>query len=244
MNLLNTNISFLKKRIMKKKLLIAALLVATMSASSQSRFDAGTFSIQPYLGGTGAMLSNMPAINEGLSKDIDATATGGAIIGAEAEFRFTNRFSFAAGVNWAQAGSGWKDADIISKGVKLEMRDTKIETSYVNVPLTLNYYIFKGFAIKAGAQFGFLTSAKVKYNLREKSGSSTMKLEFDEDIKDGFEKFDFSIPVGISYEFKVPVTIDMRYNIGLTKVNKDSTPDGKDCRNQVLSITVGYKFGL
>ena len=38
--------------------------------------------------------------------------------------------------------------------------------------------------------------------------------------KDGYSKTDFSIPVGISYEY-MNVVIDARYNLGLSKVHKD-----------------------
>ncbi|MBR6980063.1 MAG: hypothetical protein IKH88_09550 [Prevotella sp.] len=44
----------------------------------------------------------------------------------------------AAGVNYAMAGSGWEDADINISGEKVKLRDMKIETGYVNVPLTVN----------------------------------------------------------------------------------------------------------
>ena len=64
------------------------------------------------------------------------------------------------------------------------------------------------------------------------------------DMKDLYKKFDFSIPVGISYQFKVPVTIDARYQIGLSKLNKESIPGVKDSKNSVFTLTVGYKFAL
>jgi len=96
---------------MKKLMMIAAMMVATVTASAQ--FEPGTFSLQPKLGGTGAMLSNMPVLDTqgagGVNLKSDKTATGGFIIGGEAEYQFTKVFSLAAGVNYAQQGSGWKD---------------------------------------------------------------------------------------------------------------------------------------
>ena len=225
---------------MKKLMMIAAMMVAALGVNAQSRFDAGTVTIQPFMGGTGAMLSNMPDI-DGLGKKVDATATGGAIVGAELEYRMTERVSVAAGVNWSQEGSGWEDTDISQHA---ELKDWKIETSYLNVPLTLNYYLFKGFAVKAGAQFGFLTSAKNKYSIKGSAGDYNATLDVDTDIKDAFNKFDLAIPVGVSYEFKVPIVIDLRFNIGVTKVNKDPWFDNNDSRNMVCNLTVGYKFKL
>jgi hypothetical protein len=50
--------------------------------------------------------------------------------------------------------------------------------------------------------------------------------------------FDFSIPVGISYEY-MNVCLDARYNIGVSKI----ADRGSD-RNSVFQITLGYKFKL
>ena len=50
--------------------------------------------------------------------------------------------------------------------------------------------------------------------------------------------FDFSVPVGISYEY-MNVCLDARYNIGVSKI-----ADGDAGRNSVFQITLGYKFKL
>ena len=64
------------------------------------------------------------------------------------------------------------------------------------------------------------------------------------DMKDLYQKFDFSIPVGISYQFKAPITIDARYQIGLTRLNKETFPGVKNSKNSVFTLTIGYKFAL
>ena len=64
-----------------------------------------------------------------------------------------------------------------------------------------------------------------------KGGSS---LQSDIDAK----TVDFSIPVGLSYEYS-NVVLDARYNWGLTK-----TYEGVDSKNSVFQITLGYKFDL
>ena len=69
-------------------------------------------------------------------------------------------------------------------------------------------------------------------------------MDIDEDMKDECKKFDLSIPIGVSYQFQVPVTVDLRYNLGVTKVNKESVSGVDDSKNNVISLTVGYKFAL
>ena len=61
------------------------------------------------------------------------------------------------------------------------------------------------------------------------------------DIKDECNTFDFSIPVGVSYEFDNHIVIDARYNIGITNINKGGDVTN---RNSVFLATVGYKFRL
>lgn len=93
--------------------------------------------------------------------------------------------------------------------------------NYLNVPILANVYVAKGFALKAGIQPGFLLSAK----------------SLGHDYKDRCNKVDLSIPVGLSYEFS-NVILDARYNIGLTKIEKD----GDANKNSVIQVTLGYKF--
>ena len=58
-----------------------------------------------------------------------------------------------------------------------------------------------------------------------------------EEVK--INKFDLSIPVGISYEYKT-IVLDVRYNWGLVKIANV----GDAFYNRVLSINLGYKFNI
>lgn len=55
---------------------------------------------------------------------------------------------------------------------------------------------------------------------------------------DDAKTVDLSIPVGLSYEYQ-GIVLDARYNIGVTKI-----ADNVDHYNNVIQITVGYKFSL
>ena len=223
------------------------MMVATISANAQ--FEQGTFSIQPKAGGNAAWLSNMPNLNLG-DFTLDKSPAVGGIVGVEAEYMLTDNFSIAAGLTYGEQGSGYEDYEYKASGTTMELKDLKYEMDYLNIPVVANYYLFRGFAVKAGVQFGFLTTAKVKGKMITSGGGQTMTIELEDqkvgnnkqDFKDTLEKFDLSIPMGISYEFKVPIVIDLRYNLGLTKVNKESA--SKDFKNNVVSLTVGYKFAL
>jgi hypothetical protein len=106
------------------------------------------------------------------------------------------------------------------------------------------YEILEGLKIKAGIQPGFLLKAKFMQSKiiseKQKGGQTTIAMteETDRDASDMFKKFDFSIPVGISYEFS-NVVIDARYVFGVTE-NSDLIK----ARNGGFTFTVGYGFDL
>ena len=198
---------------MKKIMMIAALMVATLSASAQNTLrDAGTFTLQPKVGIDFGMLSGSWTRLGGA----DRKTRVGLIAGVEGEYYANDYLGIAAGVNYAQQGWKW-DTNGTKKTQKLD---------FINVPITANFYVAKGFAVKAGVQFGFLVKSKLE----------------DLDNKDGFKKFNFSIPVGLSYEY-ADFVLDARYNISATAINKNSDSDNK-WRSDLIQITLGYKFAL
>ena len=234
---------------MKKLMFIAAMMVAAVSAKAQ--FEPGTFSLQPKLGGTISWLSNAPDVPIDDLGDkvikLDKSPIAGALIGVEAEYQLANMFSLAAGVNFSMQGSGWSDYDEKIGDVKFEIKDYKMNLSYINIPVVANVYLFKGFAVKAGVQVGFLVGAnyEVTATIKDDKAGKNFTSKYDESFKDQCKKVDFSIPMGVSYQVPtIPIVIDARYNLGLTKVNKESQEGYKDLKNNVIQLTVGYKFAL
>lgn len=146
-----------------------------------------------------------------LSEDYTKSKVG-LIAGVEGEYQVSAPFSVTAGLLYSM------------EGTKYDGGGDSFKMDYLNIPVLANYYVIKGLAIKAGVQFGFLMSAKYG----------------DFDVKDGCETFNFSIPVGLSYEYQNFV-LDGRYNIGLSDTDKD--PDSS-AKTQTFQITIGYKFAL
>ena len=219
---------------MKKLILVAVAAIATLGANAQSKVKASTWSIQPKAGVTITSITGLDdanVVSSYIGSKKESQVNVGATIGGEVEYQATDRFSVAAGVGYIMQGKQWDDFNV----GPVEVRDFKLEMGYVNVPVVANYYIFKGLAVKAGVQFAFLTNAKLKAT--EKEGGRESKESLD--IKDQCNTFDFSIPVGVSYEFDNHIVIDARYNIGITDALK-----GGSNHNSVFLATVGYKFRL
>ena len=136
----------------------------------------------------------------------------GLIAGAEAGYGIADKMALTAGLFYSMEG--------------YKVGDAKANLDYLNIPILYNYYVVEGLALKAGIQPGFNVRHKASYD------GKTANL-------DGIKSFNFSIPVGLSYEFS-NVMIDARYNIGCTKLVKDA----KEGCNSTFSFTVGYKFNL
>ena len=203
---------------MKKIMMTLVMAVAAIAASAQNNTlrEPGTISIQPKGGiGIGYLSGDWTS---GRFGSVDRKAKVGFVGGVEGEYYVNNWLGVAAGVNFAQ--QGWK---FTYDGAA---EDAKYKLNYLNIPIVADFYVLPGFALKTGVQFGFLASAKIN----------------DTDWKDDAKKFNFSIPVGLSYEYK-NVVLDLRYNISVTKVNKNSDADNK-YRSDRLQITLGYKFDL
>ena len=234
---------------MKKLFILAAMMVAAVSANAQ--FEPGTFSIQPKIGGNISWLSNTPRLPmEDLydrTVELDKSPIVGGLIGAEAEYQLTNMFSLAAGVNFSMQGSGGKDFDQKIGDVKLDIKDNKMNLYYINVPVVANVYLFKGFAVKAGVQVGFLVKANYEVTsiVSDDKTGQNVTTKVDKSFTSECKKVDVAIPMGVSYQVPtIPIVIDARYNLGLTKVNKESEDGHKDLKNNVVQLTVGYKFAL
>ena len=106
--------------------------------------------------------------------------------------------------------------------------DYKVNLSYINVPVLAKYNIAEGFFAETGPQIGFLVAAKAKFD-----GEST-------DVKDGYKSTDFSWAFGVGYEFTETIGANLRYNLGLSKL--DEGGDAK-VKNSVFQLGVFYKFG-
>uniref|UniRef100_A0AB33IRD3 Porin family protein n=1 Tax=Prevotella sp. GTC17253 TaxID=3236793 RepID=A0AB33IRD3_9BACT len=144
----------------------------------------------------------------------DNDARIGLAAGAELEYQASDIVSVSAGALYSM------------QGAKAGNLTTKLD--YINVPILANVYVAKGLAVKLGVQPGFNVNSEYKV----KAGKADAAMDID------VKTVDFSIPVGLSYEYNNFV-VDGRYNWGLTKVS-----DYSDSKNSVFQVTLGYKFAL
>lgn len=199
---------------MKKLMMMMAMLLTTVAVMAQH--EEGEFTVMPKVGLNIATLS-----------DADK-AIADLHFGLEAEYMVTDNFSLGLGAIVSNQG-----AKYTSDGA-----DATVDLDYVHIPILGSYYLLPGLVVKVGVQPGFKMKAKVK------GDGATVDLDeyfrllnplLDADMK--VNSFTFSIPVGVSYEYR-NVVVDARYNWGLTKVLNQ----GDAFYNRLFMLSLGYKF--
>lgn len=199
-----------------KKFLASALMLLAASTATFAQHAVGSFTLQPKVGMNVASLTK--------SDNFDSRI--GVAAGLEGEYQVSDIFSLSVGAIYSQQGNKI-DKSILGQNFKYTNK-----LDYVNVPVMANVYVVPGLAVKVGVQPGFNVNSKGKAVATTIAGSGDKTVELDA------KSVDFSIPVGLSYEYK-GVVLDARYNWGVTKVW-----DNSDAKNSVFQITLGYKFEL
>ena len=203
--------------IMKKILIMAvAAMMATVGAKAQHKEGETTF--QPRVGITMSDVTNME----------DSKMKVNVTYGVDFEYFATDQLSIGAGVLFTDQGATIED-DIDGK--------YKMNVYYTAFPITANYYVLPGLAIKAGVQPAYRVKARMEHDGQriDMDRAFDLLLE-DDDVK--INKFDLAIPVGLSYEYN-GLTLDARYNFGITKLFSNFEDD---VRHKCVVITLGYKF--
>ena len=203
---------------MKKIFMMAVMAVAALTANAQN--EVGQFTLMPKAG-----------INISKITGSEAKSKVGFVGGVEAEYGIAESFGLSFGALYSMEGAKGDLVVATGNGASAYLvPDAKVNLGYINIPILAQYYPVKGLAFKAGIQPAFKVSAKAS-----KDGESAKMKDLGYDVN----AFNLSIPVGISYEY-AKVVLDFRYNIGLTKIVKDSEKG----RNSTFAITLGYKFAL
>lgn len=160
----------------------------------------------------------------------DGSMKPGLNLGVTAEYRFNDVFAIEPGLFYSM--QGFK--------ASVEGKSGKFKNDYLNIPILAKAYVKDGFNIFAGPQIGFKVSEKAK------SSEHGVSATIDTDI---FKTVDFSLVLGVGYQFNMGLLIAANYNIGLNNVAKkegkilDQTfsQDGSS-HNGVLQLTLGWRF--
>lgn len=245
-------------------LMVALTLCYPLAVIAQP--EPGTFSITPKVGVTASTLTGNPQMEVTIAEMQIPEENGwviaeGPIVflygfstdqnkmrygwnaGVEFSYQLAKRWAFAAEVQYSLQGNRFETIDsstakdfdyIVIEGLTLNLH-------YINVPIMTRYYLLPDLAIEAGLQPAYSFRQKGKGDITVGDNKTHMDSKVDV-----IRAFDFSVPVGLTYElghFK----IDARYNIGLTNVYAkrwNSYSNKPSARNSVFQLSLGYRFDL
>ena len=223
---------------MIKRIFVFVVAVAmAFSASAQS--EVGSITWQPNIG-----VTHTSAIVEGRNSVLDGAY--GITFGVEAMYMLKEKLGIALGLNYtgynldddAVAYFGYSryysyygynyNGSLYERALNPDYQ--KARNFYFNIPVTANFYIFKGFAVKGGIAFNILSTAKIGGDSELNFGREAVK------VRDLYKSVFISAPIGVSYEIK-NIVFDARYSVSITNVS-----DYGEVTYLPLSLTVGYKF--
>jgi hypothetical protein len=140
--------------------------------------------------------------------------------GVAANFQFTDAISLQPEVLFSMKGA---QDENVSK--------VKLNLNYIDIPVMFQYNL-EGLFFEAGPQLGILATAKIT------DGTN------DIDMKDNLNTVDVGYAVGLGYKMETGFMTGLRYNGGLTTIDKVSTGGTVgDLRNNAFQLYLGFMFG-
>jgi Outer membrane protein beta-barrel domain len=219
---------------MKKIILsLSILAIATLSANAQIKFGLKA----------GANVSNIIG-DHSLSADetedensLQFTTKFGFNAGAFVNLPIKGKFSIQPEVIYSLQGANYKITNTDELSGDQTVSTGHLNLTYVQVPILAKLTFAHKFYLQTGPQLGFLMSAKDKF-----SGGTA-------DVKSNYQSIDFAWGIGLGYTLPMGVGFDIRYDLGITAVDKTSSDDnsgadsGLKDHNSNLQVGVFYQFG-
>ncbi|MDR2920366.1 MAG: PorT family protein [Tannerella sp.] len=191
----------------KNAFLIYLLLLSTLHVCAQKKFF-----VTPKIG-----------LNLSTITNVDSDWKSGLNIGCGVEWLPFSKIGFESGLYYANLGAD---------NVTLENSNTSatVKAGYLQLPLVVKYYAYKGLHAFAGPQAGYKISSSEK---------PVSILNYGKD-------FDFSGIIGLGYQFNFGLVLSANYVAGFTSNDQGfySTVahESRNCRNSAFQFNLGWRF--
>lgn len=111
--------------------------------------------------------------------------------------------------------------------VKFNTDDLNSNFNYINIPVIVKLYTIAGINLQVGPQFGFLTN-------------DPKAVVDGQTVESAYKDSDVSVAMGVGWDLPFGLTVDGRYNLGLTKI--EEAEGVETTKNQVWQVSLGYKI--
>jgi len=165
-------------------------------------------------------------------------------VGGYALIKFNKKFSVQPELLYSMQGQYFTN---------VTYSNLKTTLNYVNIPVIVKYYLVKSLNVQAGPQLGILVSAKgdlVPYGPLGPTGRPV----FNQDLSSYLKSMDLAIAFGAGVTLPGNIDLNVRYNVGITDINKNTDsvqglPGGLQpsfstayTRNQVFQVSLGHRL--
>lgn len=146
--------------------------------------------------------------------------------------------------------AGYKMGDLLGlqaealyslQGSKMTNSDHVYSYNYLKIPVLAKLYLIGGLNVEAGISFNWLVKARDTWSstVYDIDGNATGKVSHSRNLMSDTKGFDFTIPVGINYQFPRLLDIGLRYDISTVRVPEDKKNHAKSSN---WSVSVGVRF--
>lgn len=127
-------------------------------------------------------------------------------------------------------GTGWFgiQPELLFSQQGFSAGEKSVVFNYISLPLLAKLYITKEINIEAGPYFSYMLSASPNTVTLDESEISISDLKGSKDV---------GLTFGASYETKLGLLVDVRYNYGLSEVASNLM-----WKNQVIAVSFGWMF--
>lgn len=146
--------------------------------------------------------------------------------------------------------AGYKLSDLVGlqaealyslQGSKMTNSDHVYSYNYLKIPVLAKLYLIGGLNIEAGISFNWLVKAREEWTstVYDIDGHASGTLKHSQNLMSGSKGFDFTIPVGVNYQFSRLLDIGLRYDISTVRVPEERSNHAKSSN---WSVSVGVRF--
>ena len=166
-------------------------------------------------------------------------------VGGYALIKLNKKFSIQPEILYSTQGQYFTNATY---------SNLKTTLNYINIPIMIKYYPIGSLNIQIGPQLGILASSKGDLVPYDNSGNIAGRPIFNQDLSSYLKSIDFSIAFGTGITLPGNIDLNVRYNIGVTDINKNTGsvqgfPGGLQpsfstayTRNQVFQVSLGHRL--
>jgi hypothetical protein len=179
----------------------------------------------------GSCISSFSGLDGGSSKI-------GYNIGGFAEIALSEKLVFQPELLYATVGA------LSENTIGSYVFTSKDKLNYINIPLILKYKVAEKFGLEFGPHVGFLLSGEFISSQSSSLIGGTTYTAYTTSSTDmvGVNNLSYGLNLGAGYDLTKNVNLDLRYSLGMSKIQKDVPAGANALKNNVIWINLAYKF--